>query len=103
MSDTKMSGERSEAFWAWYADRNNGLPSDHRLHGIDGEIVWKAAQAAAIEERDELVEALADALEAWNGCVINPHRPVPYAGLDLLVRHGRVIRDGETYKWSDRR
>lgn len=62
--------------------------------------------AAALAERDELVEALAELLrddpsDEWidhSGLIEKWRRAT-----DLLVKHGRIVMVDGAYKWSDRR
>ena len=61
-----------------------------------------AERAGAIEELDELVDFIEEAMrfrffenEVWSHI-----KGKIGAASDLLVRHGRVIRDGSGYRWK---
>jgi hypothetical protein len=102
MSDTKMSGERArEVLRCVGTHEINGEPisvADVVEAGMIG--------AAALAERDELVEALAELLrddpsDEWidhSGLIEKWRRAT-----DLLVKHGRIVMVDGAYKWSDRR
>jgi hypothetical protein len=62
---------------------------------------WDRAQAATIEEREELVEALSWLVRNYVEDVRRDEWDEHDAKVfDLLVKHGRVIRDGSVYRWK---
>jgi hypothetical protein len=98
MSETKMSGEPTsdELFEAWFATADD----TRRRHARSA---WDAGYAAAIAERGELLDALCEGFrEDDSEWLDNYTRYTPEARkrIDLLVKHGRVIRDGDGYRWK---
>jgi hypothetical protein len=110
MSDTKMSGDKlsdpilEDAMEAF--ETAAGSPETDAAYYHRYRLELRSKIAAAIAERDELVEMIAELLRDDPG-----DEWIDHSGLiekwrkatDLLVKHGRIVMVDGAYKWSDRR
>jgi hypothetical protein len=102
-----MNNERAAEILTIEAERHDAYAHDHHeaCRPEEGDACEAGASAllavSRLEaEREELVEALSTICENYVDDVDPPHWDRDdIKALDLLVKHGRVTKNGERYEW----
>lgn len=56
--------------------------------------------AAAIAAQKELVDALEESVRDYWSQGVSPLGDAEIMAADVLVKHGRMVKDGDSYRWS---